>query len=83
MITLTPTQLDTLLAEVRTELVAKIMAESRDAITLLSPAQAAGLLDINPQTLRGTDCPRVVLSPQVHKYRLADIISLIERNLEK
>ena len=83
MITLTPAQLDTLMAQVRADLVAKLMAEHKEAITLLSPAQAAGLLDINPQTLRGTDCPRVVIAPKVIKYRLSDITALIQRNLEQ
>jgi hypothetical protein len=83
VITLTPDQLETLLDQTRTELVAKLMAESRDAITLLSPAQAAGLLDVNPRTLITIGIPRVVLNPKVIKYRLADIIALLDANSEK
>lgn len=83
MISLNPLQLSILLDETRTELVAKLMAESRDAITLLSPAQAAGLLDVNPQTLRSLAIPRVALNPKVIKYRLADIIALIDSSTEK
>lgn len=84
MITLNPLQLSILLDETRKELVAMLMTENRDELTLISPAQAAGLLDVNPKTLTDLNIPRVVLVPnRIVKYRMADIRAHILANLER
>lgn len=84
MITLTADQLESLLTTARRELVAKLISGHREEITLISPAQAAGLLDVTVNTLSSLHIPRVVIVPhRVVKYRLADIRAFITENLEK
>jgi|APGre2960657404_1045060.scaffolds.fasta_scaffold280427_2 hypothetical protein len=83
-ITLTPEQLETVLSQARAEIVQHILTECRDRITLISRSQAAGLLNVEPRTMDAMGIPRVSLC--VGKrigYRLSDIVSYIEANLER
>jgi hypothetical protein len=82
-ITLTPEQLDAVLAEAKAEVVATIMAKHGEKLTLVSKAQAAGLLDVDGKTLDSMGIPRVVLaSKKKIAYRLSDIAEFIEKNIE-
>jgi hypothetical protein len=45
--------------------------------------KAAGILDVNTQTLHKLGIPRVVINSHVIKYRLADIKTYIQQNTEK
>jgi hypothetical protein len=82
-LTLTPEQLDTVLAEAKAEVVATIMAKHSEKLTLVSKAQAAGLLDVDGKTLDSMGIPRVVLaSKKKIAYRLSDIAEFIEKNIE-
>ena len=83
-ITLTPDQLDELIATSRAEIVASILAKQADRLTLVSKAQAAGLLDVDAKTLDSLPIPRVVLvAKKKIAYRLADLSDFIERNMEQ
>jgi len=83
-ITLTDTQLDTLIETARAEIVASILAKQHERLTLVSKAQAAGLLDVDSKTLDGLPIPRVVIVPKKKIcYRLSDLAEFIERNMEQ
>jgi len=83
-ITLTACQLDELIDSARAEIVASVLAKQHDRLTLVSKAQAAGLLDIDSKTLDGLPIPRVVIAAKKKiAYRLADIADFIERNMEQ
>jgi hypothetical protein len=83
-ITLTPEQLETVLSQARAEIVQHILTECRDRITLISRSQAAGLLNVEPRTLDAIGIPRAAFCVgKIIRYRLADIASFIEANLEK
>jgi hypothetical protein len=83
MITLTPEQMTNLLDASRTELVNRLILEKGASITLLSPSQAAGILDIRPNTLTRLPIPRVALDTKLIKYRLSDITAFIESRVER
>jgi hypothetical protein len=83
-ITLTESQLDTLIETARAEIVASILAKQHERLTLVSKAQAAGLLDVDSKTLDGLPIPRVVIVPKKKIcYRLSDLAEFIERNMEQ
>jgi hypothetical protein len=83
-ISLTDTQLDELIQTARAEIVASILAKQSDRLTLVSKAQAAGLLDIDSKTLDSLPIPRVVIAAKKKiAYRLADLAAFIERNIER
>jgi hypothetical protein len=84
MITLSPPQLKDLLDETRKELVGTILADHGDALKLVSPSQAAGILDVTTTTLGRLPIPRVVIdAKRMVRYRLSDIRAFIEANLER
>jgi hypothetical protein len=83
MITLTPEQMTNQLDASRTELVNRLILEKGASITLLSPSQAAGILDIRPNTLSKLPIPRIVLDTKLIKYRLSDISAFIESRIER
>ena len=83
MITLTPEQMTSLLDSARRELVETLILEKGASITLLSPSQAAGILDIRPNTLTKLPIPRIVLDTKLIKYRLSDISAFIESRIER
>jgi hypothetical protein len=82
-ISLSPAQLDELIATARAEIVASVLAKQHDRLTLVSKAQAAGLLDVDGKTLDSMGIPRVVLSAKKKiAYRLSDLEAFIEANVE-
>lgn len=83
-VTLTPDQLDDLIDRSRAEIVASVLAKHGSDITLVSKAQAAGLLDVDSKTLDSLNIPRVVLVPKKKiSYRLSDLAKFIEDNIER
>jgi len=83
-ITLTPDQLQSVLNQARAEVVQTILAKHGDELTLISKAQAAGLLDVDGKTLDSMGIPRVVLCAKKKiAYRLCDIKAFIESNIER
>lgn len=83
-LTLTPAQLDELVSTARAEIVAHVLAKQHERLTLVSKAQAAGLLDVDTATLDKLPIPRVVIAAKKKiSYRLADLAEFIERNLER
>lgn len=83
-ITLTEDQLAQLMDTARAEIVASVLAKQHDKLTLVSKAQAAGLLDVDSKTLDSLPIPRVVISAKKKiAYRLSDIAEFIEKNMEK
>jgi hypothetical protein len=83
-ITLTEPQLDALIDSARAEIVASILAKQSDQLTLVSKAQAAGLLDVDSKTLDSLPIPRVVIAAKKKiSYRLADLAEFIEKNMEQ
>jgi hypothetical protein len=86
MITLTPERMEILLADVRNDLVARILTEKADRLTLLSGAQVCGILNVNQKTLDTLNAPipRVVIIPgSVIRYRLSDVERYIESRITK
>lgn len=63
-------------------LVERLLAENRESLSLLSPAQVSGLIDVNAKTLAEIKgLPRVTIIPgKIYRYRLADVKAWIERN---
>jgi hypothetical protein len=83
-ITLTEPQLAALIETARAEIVASILAKQHERLTLVSKAQAAGLLDVDSKTLDSLPIPRVVLAAKKKiAYRLADLADFIEANIER
>lgn len=72
-----------LLDSVRAELVKTLILETGQNVRLLSPSQAAGILDIRPNTLTKLPIPRIALDSKLIKYRLSDIIAFIESRIER
>lgn len=70
-------QLADLIKEVKAELVERLIKDHGDDLDLISPAQAAGILDVNNKTL--ADIPRhmlpryVIVAGKVNKYRLSEV----------
>jgi hypothetical protein len=80
---LTADQIGALMDEARAEIVASILAKHADSLTLVSKAQAAGLLDLDTKTLDSLPIPRVVIVPKKKiAYRLTDIAKFIGDNIE-
>lgn len=67
---------------IRSALVAALLEENRESLSLLSPAQLSGLLDMDRKTLSEIkDLPRVtIVARKIYRYRLADVKAWIERN---
>ena len=67
---------------IRRLLVERLLKENRESLSLLSPAQVSGLIDVNAKTLADIkDLPRVTIIPgKIYRYRLADVKAWIERN---
>jgi hypothetical protein len=66
----------------RAQLVRELIDGNRDEVTLFSPAQVMGLLDINHATLAALPIPRVEIIPRrVIRYRLADVKEFISKHI--
>lgn len=62
-------------------LVNAILEENRESLSLLSPAQVCGLLDVSLKTLADLSIPRVTIVPgKIYRYRLADVKAWLESN---
>jgi hypothetical protein len=83
MITLTDHEKADIIKTSRAELVNRLIRENGDDLALISPSQAAGILDIRAHTLTALPIPRVAISPQTIKYRLSDITAFIESRIER
>ena len=84
MIQLNSRQIEDIIESVKGSLIEKLYADQREGLGLVSPSQAAGLLDVAPQTLRTMDIPRVVLiANKLVKYKISDIKKYIKENTEK
>jgi hypothetical protein len=83
MLSLTHQQMTGLIDAARADLVAEMIRDNGASIHLLSPAQAAGILDIRPNTLTRLPIPRVALDTKLIKYRLSDITAFIESRVER
>lgn len=84
MITLPDERMETLLAEVRADLVRTILTEKADHLNLLTGAQVCGILNINQKTLDTIRAiPRVIIIPgSVIRYRLSDVEAFISSRAE-
>ena len=68
----------------RKEIVATLLKEN-DSLRLVSPAQAAGILDVTPRVLAEMPIPRVDLAGngRTLRYRLTDLNDYIEGQVIK
>lgn len=84
-ITLTKEERADFIRTARQEFVAEIMEAAREDIDLISRAQAAGLLDVTPNTLvKIPGLERVELIPNnVIKYRRSQILEVIKKQTIK
>jgi hypothetical protein len=68
-------------ALVRAALVEKLLAEHREDLELLSPAQVAGILDVQVVYLKTLPIPRITITPgKIYRYRLADVKAWLAEN---
>jgi hypothetical protein len=67
----------------KAEVVRSLLAENRDDLSLLSPSQAAGILDVNINTLGTLGIPRIELAPKMIRYRVADIRKFLSQKTTK
>lgn len=67
----------------KAEIVRSILAENRDDLSLLSPSQAADILDVNINTLGTLGIPRIELVPKMIRYRIADIQKFFSQKTTK
>lgn len=74
---LTNEERQALIDSIRADAVRALIAEYGDDLELVSPSQAAGLIDCNIKTLDSIGVPKVVLSPTVIRYRLSDLKDFI------
>jgi hypothetical protein len=81
MITLTPQQEETLLEQVKTTMVERLLGDRRDDLQLLTPQQVSGLLNLDPRSWQGS-IPRVVVTPSTYRYRAADVAAYIAKRTE-
>lgn len=72
-----------LIESAKAEIVRSLLAENRDDLSLLSPSQAAGILDLNVTTLGTLGIPRIELAPKMIRYRVADIRKFLSQKTTK
>lgn len=61
--------------------VEKLLSEHRDELDMISPAQAAGILDVAANTLTNLDLPRITIIPgKVYRYRASAIKQYLAEN---
>lgn len=83
MITLTPQQEAYIIRQAVAETVATLISQHKDEFDYISPAQAAGMIDVNPKTLSGLPIKRYVLVPnKVVKYRLSEVRAYLQTTKE-
>lgn len=80
---LTDKQIASLIKEARAELVERLITECKDELDLITTAQAAGILDVNPVTLSKLPIPRYVfVAGKLVKYRLSEVRAYVESRRE-
>lgn len=79
-ITLTPEERENFITQARREFVAEMIRKHTGDFDLISRAQAAGILDVTPNTLANIKgLVRVeLIEKNVIKYRLSQIVALIK-----
>lgn len=79
-IALTAAERADFIAQVRKEFVAELISQHKQDFDLISPAQAAGILDVAPNTLRNIAGlnPITIIPRKVIKYKLSEIKALLE-----
>lgn len=80
-VSLTPAQEKQVMADATHLLVERLIHTTHGS--LLSKAQAAGILDVEQKTLMSLGIPRVVMSNKVVRYRMTDIQAFISSKIEK
>lgn len=75
--------LDDMLAGVRREVAAQILAEHSDDLALIDIKGACAVLKISRYTLAKLPIPRVALTTDIVRYRLSDIAAYIAANVER
>lgn len=85
-IPLSPDERKAILKRVTADLVAHLIAQHKDEADYISPAQAAGIIDVNPKTLASIDrkkLPRYeIVEGKVIRYRLSEVLSYVEKTKE-
>lgn len=83
-VTLTPEQEKRIIKEAKAELVASLITQHKNDWDYISPAQAAGILDVNSKTLLNMKkihrYPIVV--GKVVKYRLSEVLAYVQSTRE-
>jgi hypothetical protein len=83
-IELSPAQVAEIISEARADLVRSLITQHKDDFDYISPAQTAGILDVNPKTLSTLPIPRYVISVgKVVKYRLSEVRAYLTSIREK
>lgn len=82
-IKISPEQERQIVRDAKNELVQHLITQHKDEFDYISPAQAAGILDVNPATMRTLKIPRYVLVPnKVIKYRLSEVLAYLQTTKE-
>lgn len=85
-IPISPEERKAILKRVTSEMVAQLIAQHRDDADYISPAQAAGIIDVNPKTLASIDrkkLPRYeIVEGKVIRYRLSEVLSYVQSTRE-
>jgi len=81
VITLSPEQTSSILAEAKAELVAHLITQHKDDLSFLSPAQAGGYLDVTQNTLMDLKIPRSRIGTKI-RYQLSDLKKYLESTKE-
>ena len=83
MITLTPSQLSSIINDARSELVRMLITEHKNEFDFISPAQAAGLLDVSAPTMLKLKIPRYVFAAKtIVRYKLSEVLAYIAASRE-
>lgn len=82
-INLTPAERTAMIDAAISELAERLYNEHRDDLQLVSKPRAAGILDVDADTMDAIKVPRVVLSPRIIRYSTLDIANFIAKRREK
>jgi hypothetical protein len=78
---LTPTERKEVIDRVITGTIEHLLAEHRDNLDLLSPAQVCGILDVSANTLTNLQIPKITIIPgKVYRYRASVIKQHLAEN---
>lgn len=85
MIILSDSQMATLLAETKAELIQRLLMERRDDLDLLTPAQCCGIFDVNQKTLDklpGFPKRVTLIVGSLIRYRARDVAEYIRSRMD-